>query len=134
MTEEPFSLSTVQRYGDALDIARNCLLSGATFAPVTIYFIEDEHAHNDEEQERLLVALLSDFESARNQLDVEFGVSRRGEWNGETRQWDAQTERIPISAVADAAWWTVDGCELFLAASKEDRETPFFLILGILRA
>jgi hypothetical protein len=53
------------------------------------------------------------------------------EW--ENSRMDAQTERIPISAVGDAAWWTVNGCELFLAASMENRETPFFLIMGILR-
>jgi hypothetical protein len=129
---EPFSLSTVQKYGDAVDLAHASFSNSHAFLPVVIYFIEDdETAHDDEEQDRLYAALESDFNRVRKLLNAEFGPSWLGKRDSHSGSWDTKSKRIPI--VPDrVAWWKVGNRELFLATSKEDRETPFFLVVGAL--
>jgi hypothetical protein len=43
---------------------------------------------------------------------------------------ESEFDSIPLNGVFPAAMWEVEGTELFLAVSHEDRELPFLLAIG----
>jgi hypothetical protein len=130
--KEVFSLSDRHKYGDVVGLARASLSSSEPMLPVTVYFPpDDEVAHDDDEQARLHAALESDFNTARKRLTAEFGPSWLGKRDPHSGEWDAKSAQVGIVA-HQIAWWSVGDRELFIATSKEDRETPFILVVGAL--
>ena len=64
-------------------------------------------------------------------LNAEFGPSWLGMMDAVSGKWDAKSARVGI-VTHQIAWWTIGDRELFIATSKEDRETPFILVVGAL--
>ena len=57
-------------------------------------------------------------------MTKKFGTPRVAETEGEF-------DVIQLNGVFPASIWEIDGTELFLAVSHEDRETPILMIIGI---
>ncbi|HUG19664.1 MAG TPA: hypothetical protein VMM56_11830 [Planctomycetaceae bacterium] len=91
---------------------------------IKIYeFEDDEEAHDDEFQERMHREFETVHGSLVEELSRKFGLPRLAEAEDE---FDA----IPLNGVFPAAIWEIEGAELFLAVSHEDRETPILLAIG----
>ncbi|NQT17094.1 MAG: hypothetical protein HQ582_30335 [Planctomycetes bacterium] len=86
-------------------------------------FEDDEEWHDDEFQERMHREFEVVHRSLVEELSKKFGLPRIADAEDE---FDA----IPLCGVFPAAIWQVAGCELFLAVSHEDRETPILLAIG----
>ena len=91
---------------------------------IKIYeFEDDEEWHDDEFQERKQNEFEAVHSSLVDELSKKFGLPRIAEAEDEF-------EAIPLCGVFPAAIWEVEGAELFLAVSHEDRETPILLAIG----
>ena len=91
---------------------------------IKIYeFEDDEEWHDDEFQEQKHREFEAVHRSLVEELSTKFGPASSAEAEDE---FDA----IPLCGVFPAATWEIEGTELFLAVSHEDRETPILLAIG----
>jgi hypothetical protein len=85
-------------------------------------FTDDEEAHDDERTEKLYAEFSSELERAQKELMTVYGEpSQVGE---------SDNEIIPLNGVFRYAVWEVEGSQLFIAASHEDRGVPVLLMMG----
>ncbi len=95
-----------------------------TLEIIQIYELDDpEEAHDDAFVERKHREFEVIHGSLVEELSKKFGDPRIAEAEDEFHS-------IPLCCVFPAAMWEVDGTELFLAISHEDRETPILLAIG----
>jgi len=85
-------------------------------------FDSDESAHDDALQERLLTEFEADFAKLQAELESRFGRP--------TEIGEQDHEEIPLAGVFRFATWEVSDKLLFAAATHEDRELPFLLLIG----
>ncbi|QDU07531.1 hypothetical protein [Gimesia aquarii] len=90
---------------------------------IKIQEFEGDEDTNDDALERKH----REFEAVHQSL-VEELSSRFGAPN--VSKVEDEFETIPLCGVYPAATWEVEGMELFLAISHEDRETPMLLAIG----
>ena len=91
---------------------------------IKIYEIEDdEEAHDDEFHKRKHLEFEAVHRSLVEEISKRFGDPKVAEVEDEFNT-------IPLCGVIPAATWEVDGTELYLAVSHEERETPFLLAIG----
>lgn len=107
-----------------LEIARRLLESPvAGLEEVRAYeFDDDEEAHDDERQEQLE----TEFSNAFNELVA----SVTSEFGHPTRTGQEDDDLIPLAGVFEFAIWQFADRVLFAAATHEDRELPYLLVLG----
>lgn len=85
-------------------------------------FRNDAAAHDHRLRERLRRKFIKRLKAIQTKLTAEFGAP------AETG--DDDHDRIPVNGVFQYALWKVKGKELYLAASHEDVELPYALVLG----
>ena len=85
-------------------------------------FRNDAAAHDHRLHERLRRKFVKRLQAVQKELSAEFGAP------AETG--DEDHDRIPVNGVIQYALWKVKGKELYLAASHEDVELPYALVLG----
>jgi hypothetical protein len=91
---------------------------------IKIYeFGDDEEAHDDAFQERKHREFEAVHSPLVEELSKKFGLPRIA---GAEDEFDT----IPLCGVFPAAIWEIEGAELYLAVSHEDRETPILLAIG----
>jgi hypothetical protein len=79
-------------------------------------------AHDDNGIERLYVQFKAELDAARAGLSRVYG--------NPLRTGTADDRAIPLNGVFCFAVWDVDGTELFVAATHEEREVPILLMIG----
>ncbi len=91
---------------------------------IKIYMIEDdEEAHDDEFQKQKHLEFEAVHNSLAKELSKKFGTPKIAKKEDEFN-------KIPLCGVYPAATWEVNGAELYLAVSHEERETPYLLAIG----
>lgn len=86
-------------------------------------FADDFESHDDEKQEQLTKEFEAAVQSAVSKLEAAYGAAH-------FLVDEADMDDLPLAGVFCAAIWRFDGATLFVAASHEDRETPFLLVVG----
>ena len=108
-----------------IDAARICLAGEEVMVLLRVrQFVDDVEAHNDQIQDQLEREFEEAFEIASSILSAEFG-------HGSASSEDEEDDFVQLSGVFSLTTWDVAGKQLFLAAAHEDRETPFFLVVGV---
>ena len=91
---------------------------------IKIYeFEDDEEWHDDAFQDRKHREFEAVHRSLVEELSGRFGAP-------EVAEEEDEFDSIPLNGVFPAAIWEIEGVELFLAVSHEDRETPVLLAIG----
>src|SRR5947208_2316015 len=85
-------------------------------------FDDDEAAHDDDAHERLYEQFSAELQAAVTELEKTYGEP--------LRSGASHDAAVPLNGVFRFAVWDVDGTELFLAASHEDRDCPILLMIG----
>lgn len=98
--------------------------TGAEIVDVMVQAFEDDvQAHDDDLQSRLEDEFVAEWSTAKEELVRDFGEPIE---EGATEATD-----VPLNGILRFAKWQLGGRVLYLAASHEDRECPYLLMLGI---
>jgi hypothetical protein len=109
----------------AIRLAHELLASDEdTLESVRVYQFEDDVAAHDEKLQRRLT---KQFEAAFEQSAAELV----GTFGRPQREGADDDDIIPLNGVFRFAVWDVEGRALYLAASHEDRELPYLLMVGV---
>jgi hypothetical protein len=86
-------------------------------------FGNDVAAHERDLLGRVTAEFHTAFSDVQQELTTIYG--------NPVRTGSEEDPAIPLNGVFRCAFWAVEGKLLFLAAAHEDRECPFFLMLGV---
>lgn len=84
----------------------------------------EEETHDDEFQKQKHLEFEAVHRSLVEKLSQKFGTPK-------IAMAEDEFNTIPLCGVSPAATWEVNGAELFLAVSHEEREAPYLLAIGV---
>src|SRR5688572_32792753 len=87
-----------------------------------VFHLDEDAAHDDDLHERLCEEYSAEFDRLKAELSKTYGKPLRA---GSTN-----TRLVPLNGVFRYAVWKVRKRHLFIAAAREDRECPMWLVLG----
>jgi len=115
---------SIPRRRDAISLAKQLLdTADSEIVDLVVHgFDDDFQAHDDDLQNALTDTFIREWNSAKDELSEEFGEP--------IEQGSGTTNDVPLNGILRFAKWK-QGCRvLYLAASHEDRECHYLLMLG----
>ena len=87
-----------------------------------VFHLDETAAHDDELHEKLCEEYSADVDRLKAELSKTYGKPLRAG--------SSTTRLVPLNGVFRYAVWKVGKRHLFIAAAREDRECPMWLVLG----
>jgi ABC-type uncharacterized transport system substrate-binding protein len=111
----------------AVALARKCLEAGGRpLELLLIYQFEDDaEAHDDDLQERIEMEFEKEWKRATTEIAREFGAATIVVDYEDTRY-------VPLNGVGGASSWLIGNKRLYVSYAHEDRELPYYLVVGVI--